>query len=260
MDGLSLHNYTVPKWPPSHTSTGFGESEYGEILKTTLEMDRLVATHSAIMDKYDPQKKIALVVDGWGAWYAPLPGTNPGFLAQQNSQRDAVLAALNLNIFARHADRVRIANIAQMVNVLQAMVLTDKERMLLTPTYHVFKMYVPFQDATFVPVNFEAGTYTHGSVTLPRVDAIAARDAAGKVWLAATNLDPNRPVTIEASLAGITPKSAAGETLTAPRVDSVNTFEAPNTVSPKPISAKVHGGTVALTLEPRSVTVISVEQ
>jgi alpha-N-arabinofuranosidase len=199
------------------------------------------------------------VVDEWGAWYAPLPGTNPGFLAQQNSQRDAVLAALNLNIFARHADRVRMANIAQMINVLQAMILTDKARMVLTPTYHVFRMYVPFQDATFVPVAFDAGTYTHGSVTLPRADAIAARDAAGKLWLALTNLDPSRPLTVEATLAGVTPRSAAGETLTAPRVDSVNTFEAPNTVAPKPIAAKVQGGRVALTLEPKSVTVISIE-
>ena len=191
-------------------------------------MDRLVATHSAIMDKYDPQKKVALVVDEWGAWYAPLPGSNPGFLVQQNSLRDAVLAALNLNIFARHADRVRMANIAQMINVLQAMILTDKEKMVLTPTYHVFRMYVPFQDATFVPVSFDAGTYTHGDITLPRVDAIAARDKAGKLWLAVTNLDPNRSVAVEASLAGITPRSAAGETLTAPRVDSVNSFEAPS--------------------------------
>ena len=230
IDGLSLHNYTVVKWPPAYTSVGFGETEYGQILKSTLEMDGLIATHSAIMDKYDPQKKIALVVDEWGAWYAPLPGSNPGFLVQQNSLRDAILAALNLNIFARHADRVRMANIAQMVNVLQAMILTDKEKMVLTPTYHVFKMYVPFQDATFVPVAFDAGAYTHGDITLPRVDAIAAKDAAGKLWLAITNLDPNQPVEIEASLAGITAKSAAGETLTAPKVDSVNTFEAPNTV------------------------------
>ena len=223
-------------------------------------MDRIIATHSAIMDKYDPQKKIALVVDEWGAWYAPLPGSNPGFLAQQNSLRDAVLAALNLNIFARHADRVRMANIAQMVNVLQAMILTDKEKMVLTPTYHVFRMYVPFQDATFVPVSLDAGTYTQGDITLPRVDAIAARDKAGKLWLAVTNLDPNRSVTVEASLAGVTPRTAAGQTLTAPRVDSVNSFEAPNTVVPKPIAAKISGATLALTLEPKSVTVISVEQ
>jgi alpha-N-arabinofuranosidase len=260
IDGLSMHNYTVVKWPPSYKSVGFGETEYSQILESTLEMDRLIATHSAIMDKYDPQKKIALVVDEWGAWYAPLPGSDPGFLVQQNSLRDAVLAALNLNIFARHADRVRMANIAQMVNVLQAMILTDKEKMVLTPTYHAFEMYVPFQDATFVPVSFDAGTYTHGDVTLPQLDAIAAKDAAGRLWLAVTNLDPNRSVAVEATLAGITPKAAAGETLTAPRVDSVNTFEAPNTVVPKPIAAKIHGATLALTLEPKSVTVISVEQ
>jgi alpha-N-arabinofuranosidase len=260
IDGLSMHSYTVVKWPPSYKSTGFGEAEYGQILKSTLEMDRIIATNSAIMDKYDPQKKIALIVDEWGAWYAPLPGSNPGFLLQQNSQRDAVLAALNLNIFARHADRVRGANIAQMVNVLQAMILTDKEKMVLTPTYHVFKMYVPFQDSTFVPVSLDGGAYAHDGVILPRVDAIAAKDAAGKLWLALTNLDPKVTVAVEASVAGIVPKSAAGEILTAPRLDSVNTFDAPNTVAPKPIAAKVHGATVALTLEPRSVTVISVEQ
>ncbi len=155
--------------------SGFGETEYSQILKSTLEMDGLISKHSAIMDKYDPDKKVALIVDEWGGWYAPLPGSNPGFLVQQNSLRDAILAALNLNIFARHADRVRGANIAQMINVLQAMIITDKEKMVLTPTYYVFKMYVPFQDATFVPVTFDAGWYTHGDVALPRVDAIAAK-------------------------------------------------------------------------------------
>ena len=259
IDGLSLHSYTVPKWPPSHLSVGFGEKEYAEILKATLEMDRIVATHSAIMDKYDPQKKLALAVDEWGGWYAPLPGSHPGFLAQQNSQRDAVLAALNLNIFARHADRVRMANIAQMVNVLQAMILTDGEKMVLTPTYHVFRMYVPFQDAAFVPVSFDAGAYTSGAVTLPRVDAIAAKDASGRLWLALTNLDPNRAVTIQPTIGGVVPKSAAGETLSAPKVDSVNTFEAPNAVAPKAFSAKAAGGALALTLEPKSITVVALE-
>ncbi|HZB44140.1 MAG TPA: alpha-L-arabinofuranosidase C-terminal domain-containing protein, partial [Pyrinomonadaceae bacterium] len=143
---------------------------------------------------------------------------------------------------------------------LQAMILTDKEKMVLTPTYHVFKMYVPFQDATLVPVAFDAGTYTHGDITLPRVDAIAARDAAGRLWLALANVDPNRPAEIEASLSGVTATSVSGETLTAPKVDSVNTFEAPNTVVPKPFSAKVPGGKLALKLEPKSVTVISIGQ
>jgi alpha-L-arabinofuranosidase len=260
MNGLSMHNYTVVRWPPAFKSVGFGETEYSQILKSTLEMDNLISKHSAIMDKYDPEKRIALAVDEWGAWYAPLPGSNPGFLVQQNSLRDAILAALNLNIFARHADRVRIANIAQMINVLQAMIMTDKGQMVLTPTYHVFKMYAPFQDSTFVPVTFNAGTYTHGDITLPRLDAIAGNDTAGKLWLGITNVDPNQPVEVEISLTGINAKSATGETLTAPKVDSVNTFNSPNTVTTKSVSAKVQGGKLALRLEPKSVTVISVEQ
>ena len=260
IDGLSLHNYTVVNWENKLASVGFGNPEYAQVLHSTLDMDSLINKHSAIMDKYDPEKKVALVVDEWGGWYAPLPGSNPGFLVQQNSLRDAILAALNLNIFARHADRVRMANIAQMINVLQAMIMTDKEKMVLTPTYYVFKMYVPFQDATFVPMTFDAGTYKQGAITLPRVDAIAARDTNGKLWLEITNLDPDQPVDIETSLTGITAKSAKGETLTAPKVDSVNTFDAPNTVVPKPVFAKVVDGKLNLKLEPKSVTVLSVEQ
>lgn len=259
INGLSMHSYTV-NWENKFASLGFGESEYAEVLKSTLEMTDLINKHSAIMDKYDPGKKVALVVDEWGGWYAPLPGSNPGFLLQQNSLRDAVLAALNLNIFARHADRVRMANIAQMINVLQAMILTDKEKMVLTPTYYVYKMYVPFQDAAFVPVTFDAGTYTHDNITLPRVDAIAARDSNGKLWLEITNLDPNQSVEIDANLTGANAKSAAGETLTAPKVDSLNSFDAPDTVVPKPISAKAEGGKLVLKLAPKSVTVVSVEQ
>jgi len=259
IQGLSLHSYTVVRWPPAYRSVGFGEPEYAQILKSTLQMDELITKHSTIMDTYDPKRNVALVVDEWGTWYTPLPGTNPGFLIQQNSLRDAMVAALNLNIFARHADRVRMANIAQMINVLQAMIVTDEAKMVLTPTYYVFKMYVPFQDATFVPVKFEAGAYSVGDVTLPRVDAIAARDRNGKLWLEVTNLDANDPVEIEATLPGINPKAASGETLTAPKVDSVNTFDAPNTVAPKPIAAKVQGGRVILTLAPKSVTVISVQ-
>ena len=260
INGLSVHSYTVVKWPPSFASVGFGAAEYSRILKSTLEMEDLVTKQSAVMDKYDPEKKVALVVDEWGAWYAPLPGSNPGFLVQQNSLRDAVLTSLNLNIFARHADRVRMANIAQMINVLQAMIVTDKEKMVLTPTYHVFKMYLPFQDATSVPVTLDGGAYTNGDIRLPRLDAIAAKDASGKLWLAITNLDPEKPAEIEAELAGIQVKSATGETLTAPKVDSVNSFDAPNAVAPKPVSLKAQGGKLALKLEPKSITVVALEQ
>ena len=260
MQGLSLHAYTVVKWPPAFASVGFGTKEYSQVLKSTLVMENLVTTHSAIMDKYDPKKQVALVVDEWGAWYAQLPGTKQGFLAQQNSLRDAILASLNLNIFARHADRVRMANIAQMINVLQAMILTDKEKMILTPTYHAFRMYLPFQDAKFIPVSFDAGSYVNGDIKLPRVDAIAARDTAGKLWLEVTNLDPDQPLEIETSLNGITAKSASGETLTAPKVDSVNTFDAPNAVQPKPANVKVQSGKLVLNVEPKSVTVISIQE
>ena len=260
MEGLSLHNYTVVRWPAAYASVGFGEKEYAEILQSTLEMDTLIKTHSAIMDKYDPKKQIALVVDEWGAWYGQLPGTPTGFIEQQNSLRDAILASLNLNIFARHADRVRMANIAQMVNVLQAMILTDKEKIVRTPTYHAFRMYLPFQDATFVPVAFDTGRYTHGAITLPRVDAIAAKDSAGTLWLALTNIDPTRPLEVSARLTGVTARSVTGETLTASAVDSVNTFALPAVVEPRPVSAILRGDQVSLTLAPKSVTVLSVRQ
>jgi alpha-N-arabinofuranosidase len=255
IDGISLHNYTVIDWDKKHAATGFGEKEYAEILQATLKMDGLIDQHAAIMDKYDPQKKLALAVDEWGAWYAPAPGTNPGFLVQQNSLRDAVLTALNVNIFARHADRVRMANIAQMVNVLQAMILTDKEKMLLTPTYHVFRMYVPFQDSTLIPLKVDAGTWTNGSITLPRVDALAAKDGRGRLVLALTNIDPARPANIDVAVAGLAVKSVSAETLTASRVDSINTFDAPNTVAPKALAATLTNGRLQTTLAPKSVSV-----
>jgi alpha-N-arabinofuranosidase len=223
-------------------------------------MDAFLRMQEVVMDKYDPEKKVTLSVDEWGAWHAPLTGSNPAFLVQQNSIRDAILATINLNIFARHAGRVRMANIAQMINVLQAMILTDKEKLVLTPTYYVFKMYVPFHDATMIPVAFDAGVYTRGSVTLPRIDAIAAMSADGKLLLEITNLDPEIPVKIDADLAGVTAKSAKAQTLTAPAVDSINTFESPSTVVPKAAAVQVQNGKLSLTVEPRSVTVVSIEQ
>jgi alpha-L-arabinofuranosidase len=260
INGVSLHWYTVPNsWPPSTPSDKFGLDDYAKTLKSTLFMEEFLRKQGAVMDKYDPEKKVTLTVDEWGAWHAPLPGSNPAFLVQQNSVRDAVLASLNLNIFARHADRVRMANIAQMINVLQAMILTDKEKMVLTPTYYVFKMYVPFQDAKSIPVTFDAGIYTHGNVTLPRIDAIAAKGADGKLLLEITNLDAENPAIIDADLAGVIAKSASAETLTGDAVDSINTFDSPKTVVPKAAAVKVQGGKLSITVEPRSVTVVSIE-
>ena len=261
INGISLHWYTFPNgWPPSTNSEKFGPDEYAKSLKSTLFMDEFLRKQEAVMDTYDRGKKMIVSVDEWGAWHAPLSGSNPAFLVQQNSIRDAILASLNLNIFARHADRVRMANIAQMINVLQAMILTDKEKMVLTPTYYIFKMYVPFQDATFVPVVFDAGAYTHGGVSLPRIDAIAAKAADGTLLLEITNLDEENPVAIEADLAGIKVKSVKADTLTAPTVDSINTLESPNAVVPKAVVVKVKGDKLSVTVQPRSVTVVSIEQ
>jgi len=259
IEGISLHFYTVVKWPPAFKATGFGETEYATLVHETRRMEDLLRTHLAIMDQQDPEKKIAMVVDEWGAWLAATPGSPEGFLEQQNSQRDAIIAASNIHTFARHADRVRGANIAQMVNVLQAMILTDKQRMLLTPTYHVFRMYLPFQDATLLPVTVSAAEYRHGEIVLPRVDAIAARDAQGKTWLAVSNLDPGQATQVTLDVSAAKFKRARGETLTAPRVDSVNTFDAPTTVAPKPFQAQASGGQLKLSLAPASITVVSLE-
>jgi alpha-N-arabinofuranosidase len=254
IEGVSLHNYTTGGWPPHLPATGFGNDEYAIVINETLKMDSLIAKQSAIMDKYDPEKKLLIAVDEWGAWLSPTPGSNPGFLQQQNSLRDGILAALNLNIFARHADRVKIANIAQMINVLQAMILTDGSKMVLTPTYHVFKMYVPFQDAQFAPVKFAAGELAVGDRKLPRVDAMAAKDKSGQVWVSLVNVDPDAGTSV--TIPGF--RTASGEVLTAPNVDSINTFAAPSVAAPKAISGKASGSGVTIALPPRSVTVVKV--
>jgi alpha-L-arabinofuranosidase len=259
MDGLSLHYYSgYNQWPPHYSSTNFDEDAYAHVIKSAYKMNDLIVKHSAIMDKYDPDKKVILAVDEWGAWYKPDDGTNPGFLQQQNSQRDAVLAAVHFHIFSRHADRVRMANVAQMVNVLQAMVLTKGDKIVLTPTYYAFKMYVPFQDATLLPVKYEPGEYKLGDVIVPKLDIAAARATDGKVWLALVNIDPTQAVEIDAATLGLEAKSAKGETLSAPKIDSFNSFEAPDLVKPKAISAKLKNGHLLLKLAPESVTVVQI--
>ncbi len=258
--GLSLHYYTgASKGVLQSPSTGFGEQDYADAIRNTMRMEALITQHSAIMDRYDPQKQVSLVVDEWGLWLSPLKGTNFMFMKQQGSLRDAIVAAVNFNIFARHADRVRMANIAQMVNVIHALILTDGDAMVLTPTYFVHKMYVPFQDATFLPVNYEAGSYRLGSVVLPGVDAIAARGKDGKIWLSLTNLDPAKPAQVSVSVQGFAARSATGDVLTADRVDAVNDYRVPATVFPRPYSAKATGGQMVLPLPPKSITVVRLD-
>jgi len=259
IEGLSLHYYSVPEWPASRPSVDFDEDDYALILQTTLKMDDLLKQHSAIMDKYDPEKTVPLIVDEWGVWLAENPGSPAGFLQQQNSLRDAIVAALNFNIFARHADRVRGANIAQMVNVLQAMILTDGARMLLTPTYHVHEMYLPMQDATLVPIEFDGGWYHRNGMALPGVDALAFRDTAGKLWLSLVNLDPSEEKDIVLELSDIRVSRAEGQVLTGPNVNSINSFEAPDTISPRAIRGAVNGARVRVNLPAKSIAVLALE-
>lgn len=259
IDGISLHQYTWGSSPFNTLATDFGEKDYATVLKQTLAMDRTITRHSEIMDKYDPRKAVALVVDEWGVWLKPTEGTEPLYLQQQQSLRDGIAAAMNLNIFARHADRVRMTNIAQMINVLQAMIMTDGGKMLLTPTYHVYKMYVPFQDATFLPLSYTPGEYKVGDTILPQVDAIAARGQDGKVWLSLINLDPNQPAEFTVSGAGLGANSAVGEVLTAERIDTVNSFEQSSAVAPKPVKYAASGGKLVLQLPAKSVTVVRLE-
>lgn len=175
---------------------------------------------------------MALVVDEWGTWYAPLPGTNPGFLQQQNSLRDALVASLNFDIFSQHAARVRMANIAQMVNVLQAMILTDGDKMVLTPTYHVFAMYKPYQDATHLPLQLQTPEYRHGDTHVPAVHGSAVKAKDGHVYIALTNLDTTAAATVSVQVDGLTLRAVEGQILTAPAITTHNTYAQPRAVAP----------------------------
>jgi alpha-N-arabinofuranosidase len=260
LNGLSLHYYTLKNgWTDKGSATEFGEGDWMAILGQTLRMDDLITKHSAIMDKYDPEKKVGLMVDEWGTWYNPSPGTNPGFLVQQNTLRDAVVAALNFHIFQRHAERVAMSNIAQMVNVLQAMIMTDGPRMIVTPTYHVFEMFKVHQGATLLPVDLSTPDYARGEARIPQVSASASRDSGGLIHLSLVNTDPGRPVRVACTIAGARPKSASGRLLTAPTMQAHNTFESPDAVKPEPFSDfTLSGGSLAVTLPSKSVAMLEI--
>jgi alpha-N-arabinofuranosidase len=262
MNGLSLHWYTLPtsNWQKKGSATEFDEAAWIATLQHTLHMEELLVKHSAIMDKYDPTRRVGLVVDEWGTWYDPTPGSNPGFLQQQNTLRDAVVAGLNLHLFQNHAERVTMANIAQMVNVLQAMILTDKEKMVLTPTYHVFEMYKVHMGATSLPVALSTPDYVLGTEKIPAVSAAASRGTDGKVHLSLVNANPNTAITVACTLAGLTAKSATGRVLTSPAMQDCNTFAAPDTVRPQPFTgAKLADGKLTVALPAKSVVVLTLE-
>ena len=232
MWGLSLHYYTLPtgNWGKKGSATAFDEKEYFNTMKNCLVMEELVTRHSTIMDRYDPTKRVALAVDEWGIWTDVEPGTNPGFLYQQNSLRDAIVAATTLNIFNNHSDRVRMANLAQTVNVLQALILTKGNQMLLTPTYHVFDMYKVHMDAKRLPVSFTSPDYTSEDKKIPAVNISASQDSTGAVHITLVNIDPNKKINIRTALPGITWSLVKGSILTSKKLTDINSFENPNTI------------------------------
>lgn len=259
--GLTLHYYTIPKsWGNKGSATSFDEQEYFTTMAKCLFMDTLVAKHSAIMDKYDKEKKVALVVDEWGIWTNAEPGTNPGFLYQQNSMRDALIAGATLNIFNNHSDRVRMANLAQTVNVLQALVLTDKEKMLLTPTYHVFDLYKVHQDAKYLPIRIKSPDYTVGGNSIPAVNVSASKDSAGVVHLSFVNLHATQKINVLAALKDIKWKEVNGQILSSARFTDVNSFDQPNKIHIESFKgAKKQGDELLVELPPLSVVVVELK-
>ncbi|WP_295128045.1 alpha-L-arabinofuranosidase C-terminal domain-containing protein [uncultured Chitinophaga sp.] len=261
MWGVSLHHYTVPKtWREKGSATQFDEKEYFLAMNSCLKMEELINRHSTIMDKYDPGKRVALVVDEWGIWTDVEPGTNPAFLYQQNSMRDAIIAGTTLNIFNNHADRVKMAELAQTVNVLQSVILTKGRQMVLTPTYHIFDLYKVHQDAKLLPVQLSAPDYSLGGDKLAAVNVSASQDASGAIHISFVNIDPNKDITIRTSLNGANWKTIDGQIMTSPKFTDINSFEEPNKVKPAAFKgAKKEGNDLTVTLPKLSVVVLELK-
>jgi alpha-N-arabinofuranosidase len=260
LDGLSLHYYTVTHtWAAKGSATQFDEGEWFTTLKKALLMDDLITKHSTIMDRYDPEKRVGLIVDEWGTWHDVEPGTPPGFLYQQNSLRDALVAGVTLNIFNQHCQRVAMANIAQTINVLQAMILTEGDRMVLTPTYHVFEMYKVHQDATLLPTDINCAPYAHGDESIPALSVSASRDDEGRVHLSLCNLDPRQALSVSCELRGMRPAGVTGRILTAEAINAHNTFDRPESVKPVAFDgATLTGNMLQLGLPAKSVVVLEI--
>lgn len=259
MWGVSLHYYTIPtgNWGHKGSATQFDEKEYFNTMKNALYMEQILKDQEAIMDRYDPKKKVALVVDEWGIWTDPEPATNPAFLYQQNSLRDALVAATTLNIFNAHCDRVKMANLAQTVNVLQSLALTRGDQMLLTPTYYVFDLYQVYQDATLLPVKLISPDYTSGDHKLPAVNASASIDSTGAIHISFVNINPSKTITVNTSFGNSQWSGINGRILTSAHFDDYNSFKTPDKVTPKSFSdAKKVGDKLEVRLPPLSVVVL----
>ncbi|WP_234567910.1 alpha-N-arabinofuranosidase [Rhodohalobacter sp. 614A] len=264
MDAISLHYYTIAgeSWGHKGTSVDFGEELYFDGLRKALRLDEFIEGHTNRMDKYDPEKRVALFVDEWGIWTDPLPGSTPGFLQQQNSLRDALIAAISLDIMNKHSDRVKMANIAQMVNVLQAVILTDGDQMVKTPTYHVFDLYRVHFDTKLLQTNSNISSYGYNGEEIPSISLTASKNDDGLINLTITNLDPNNSQEVELDFRGIDELGSvsSGKILTADEVSSINTYEDPENVVLQDFSDhELNGNKLSITLPSKSVVMLTMD-
>ena len=258
-EAISIHHYSVINWSNKGSSSQFSDEEYFKTMQQAWRMEDIICTNSEIMDKYDPMKRVALVVDEWGGWYDTDPDGN-GQLYQQNTMRDAMIAGLTLNIFNNHADRVRMANLAQMVNVLQSVILTKDEKMILTPTYYVMEMYNVHQDAIQVPMQIISNDFVMGNDRIPAVTVSASKDKSGKMHISLTNIDNINSQQVEIDLKGFNATHISGKILTSSKVQDHNTFDNPKNVVPKNFNdASISGNNIKLMMPPISVIVLELE-
>jgi len=260
MDAISLHYYVQGSKNWGGSATKFDEKEWFALMKKALEMDNIINRKIEIMDKYDHQKRVGLFVDEWGTWWDVEPGENPAFLYQQNTLRDAVSASIFLNIFNSHYDRVKMANIAQTINVLQAMILTKGKDIILTPTYHVFEMYKVHQAATLLPHDISCKSYQYNGQELPSLIASASRDANGTVHISICNLDPNRDSVLQCLLDGLNPSKVSGRVLTAQKMNAHNTFDNPDAVKPAVLEdVSIDNNLISAKIPSKSVVVLAIQ-
>lgn len=260
IDGLSIHHYTVPgTWQVKGSATQFSTDDYLMTLRKALDVDDFLRRTTALLDKHDPARRIGIVLDEWGTWYDVEPGTNPGFLYQQNTIRDALVAAVSLHVFHRHARRLHMANLAQTVNVLQALALTDGPRMLLTPTYHVFEMLKVHHDGLHVPVHGDIAALQTGQHAIPHLSVAASRtDHPQRLHISFANLHPDNPTEVALDLAALATRVESARLLTAATPHAHNTFDAPEIVKPQQLDElAVSDGTLRLRLPPHSVAVVT---
>ncbi|MDP9042264.1 MAG: alpha-N-arabinofuranosidase, partial [Bacteroidota bacterium] len=262
MYGISMHYYTFPTggWNPRGSATQFTEAEYLHTLVGAMKMEEIVSKHIAVMDKYDPEKRVSLMVDEWGVWTDVEPGTNKAFMFQQNSLRDALVAATTLNIFNNHADRVRGANLAQTVNVIHSLILTMGDQMVLTPTYHVFDLYTVHQGAKLLSLKFNSPFYKIGNDSVPSVNASASVDSFGTIHISLVNLDANKSITIKTTLSGKAPRSISGRILTSGKVTDINSFDDPGHIIIHLFgNARISGNVLTADLPAKSIVVLELK-